>query len=120
MKRVIWTLAMAVAGFGLGWNSQGAVCEPGNVATATLHAACIGFGFGSNKRRARNGLCVFYWAFTLALIGATFSTSVPLAQFAAQVVVAGAAGALLGVIVGFAQLRVSGSGDRTSERPLTG
>jgi hypothetical protein len=109
MKRLIWTLAMAIVGFGLGWHSQGAPSDRGNVATATIWAACIGFGFGSifDKRRPRNGLLVLYWAFTLALIGAFFSPLVPLAQFAAQVVVAGAAGALLGVVIGVAQLKYS-------------
>lgn len=109
MKRLIWTLAMAVAGFGLGWHSQGAPPDRGNVATATIWAACIGFGFGSifDKRRPRKGLLVFYWAFTLALIGAFFSPLVPLTQSAAQVAVAAAAGALSGIVAGFAQLKFS-------------
>ncbi len=82
MKRLIWTLAMAVAGFGLGWHSQGAPSDRGNVATATIWAACIGFGFGSifDKRRPRKGLLVFYWAFTLALIGGKRLSNTPVRQ----------------------------------------
>lgn len=121
MKRLIWTLAMAIVGFGLGWHGQGARYEPGSVATATLWAACIGFGFGNifDNRRPKNRLLILYWAFTLALAGTFFSPLVPLAQFTAQVVVAGAAGALLGVLIGFAQLKLSGK-RQSAERSPTG
>jgi hypothetical protein len=54
-----------------------------------------------------DGLFIFYRAFTLALIGVFFFPFVPLSQFAAQVVIAGAVGAVLGAVVGFAQLRLS-------------
>jgi hypothetical protein len=109
MKRVVWTLAMTLVGFGLGWHSQGARYEPQNVAAITLWFGCIGFGFGSifDKRRPSNGVFIFYRAFTLALIGVFFFPFVPLSQFAAQVVIAAAVGALRGVVVGFAQLKFS-------------
>jgi hypothetical protein len=109
MKRVVWTLAMTLVGFGLGWHSQGARYEPENVAAITLWFGCIGFGFGGifDKRRPSKGLFIFYRAFTLALIGVFFFPFVPLSQFAAQVVIAGLVGALLGVVVGLAQLKSS-------------
>ncbi len=109
MKRVVWTLAMTLVGFGLGWHSQGARYEPENVAAITLWFGSIGFGLGSifDKRRPSNGLFIFYRAFTLALIGVFFFPFVPLSQFAAQVVIAASVGALLGVVVGFAQLKFS-------------
>jgi len=100
---------MTVVGFGLGWHGQGARYEPENVATITLWFGCIGFGFGSifSKRRPSDGLFIFYRAFTLALIGVFFFPFVPLSPFAAQVVIAAAVGALLGAVMGFAQLRFS-------------
>jgi hypothetical protein len=115
MKRFGWTLAMAIAGFALGWHGQGGPSDRGDIGIATLWAACIGFGFGSifDRRRPRNGPLVFYWVFTLALIGVFFSPLVPLAQFAAQVAVSGAIGALVGMGAGFAQVKFS---DRRHER----
>jgi hypothetical protein len=109
MKRVVWTLAMTLAGFGLGWHSQSARYEPGNVVAITLWFGGIGFGFGSifSKPRPSDGLFIFYRAFTLALIGVFFFPFVPLSAFAAQVVIAGAVGALLGAVLGFAQLKFS-------------
>jgi hypothetical protein len=109
MKRVVWTLGMTFVGLGLGWHSQGARYEPENVAAIKLWFGGIGFGFGStfSKRRPSDGLFIFYRAFTLALIGVFFFPFVPLSQFAAQVVIAGLVGALLGAVMGFAQLRLS-------------
>jgi hypothetical protein len=100
---------MTVVGFGLGWHSQGARYEPENVAAITLWFGSIGFGFGSifDKRRTSNGLFIFYRAFTLAMLGVFFWPFVPLSQFAAQVVIAGAVGALVGAVVGFGQLKSS-------------
>ena len=107
MKRVVWTLAMAVVGFWLGWYSQGAFYEPVNVSAITIWAACIGFGFGSifGKPAISNSLFMFYRVFTLALIGMFFSPFVPAARFSTQVVIASFVGSLAGAIVGFAQLR---------------
>jgi len=100
---------MTLVGFGLGWHSQGARYEPENVAAITLWFGGIGFGFGSifDRRRPSNGLFIFYRAFTVALLGVLFFPFVPLPQFAAQVVIAGAVGAFLGAVVGFAQLKFS-------------
>src|SRR5271163_1130722 len=69
MKKLLWTAALAVGGFALGWQDQGGRLEPQHVLLVTAWFAAIGFGFGSifAKRRPRKGLFVFYWAFTLGL-----------------------------------------------------
>jgi hypothetical protein len=111
MKRIIWTLAMAIAGFALGWHGKATPADSESVIIATVWGACIGFGFGSifSKHRPKNPLLVFYWALTLALIGAFFSPLVPLAHFVAQVAVAAIVGALLGFVLGCLQVRFANS-----------
>jgi FtsH-binding integral membrane protein len=117
MKRLLWTVAMAVGGFALGWQDQGGRLEPQHVLMITVWFASIGFGFGSifAKRRPRKGLFVFYWAFTLGLMAMIFSGFVPVANLPTQVAVAGTIGALLGLIVGVAQVKLSSSW-RTAQR----
>ncbi len=119
MKRLLWTAALAVGGFALGWQDQGGRSEPQHVLLVTVWFAAIGFGFGSifAKRRPRKGLFVFYWAFTLGLVAIIFSGFVPAANVTTQVVVAGTIGALLGLIVGVAQVKLSSS-QSTADRPV--
>jgi hypothetical protein len=117
MKRLFWTAALAISGFALGWQDQGGRLEPRHVLLVTVWFAAIGFGFGSifAKRRPGRGLFVFYWAFTLGLVAMIFSGFVPAANPPTQVAVAGTVGAVLGLIVGVAQVRFSSSW-RTVER----
>jgi membrane associated rhomboid family serine protease len=121
MKRLLWTAALAVGGFALGWQDQGGRLEPQHVLLVTVWFAAIGFGFGSifSKRRPSNWLLVCYWAFTLGLVAVIFSGFVPLASFPAQAAVAGAIGGLLGGAVGFAQWKLS-ERRHNAERPVTG
>lgn len=127
MKRILWTVAMAIAGFAIGWLYQGSGIEHRYIVVVTfwiiftIWFAMIGFGFGSifAKPRPKNGLFVFYWATTIALVAEVFAGFVPLAFFPAKLAVAGAAGALLGGIFGFAQLKFSDR-QQNSERSMNG
>ena len=75
----------------------------------TVWFAAIGFGFGSifAKDHPSKGLLLFYWAFSLGLVAMIFSGFVPAAKLPVQVAVAGTIGALLGLIVGAAQMKFS-------------
>lgn len=121
MKRLLWTAALAVGGFALGWQDQGGRLEPQHVLLVTVWFAAIGFGFGSifAKRRPSKGLFVFYWAFTLGLVAMIFSGFVPASYLPTQVAIAGTIGALLGLIAGIAQVKLSSSW-RTVERSAGG
>ena len=112
---------MAVGGFAIGWQDQGGRLEPQHVLLVTVWFAAIGFGFGSifAKRRPRKGFFVFYWALTLGLVAMIFSGFVPATNLPTQVAVAGTIGALLGLIVGVAQVKLSSSW-RTVERSAGG
>lgn len=112
MKRIFWTVGMAIIGFGFGWNAQGIRFEIGMVVVSTVWAACIGFGLGSIFSNSPSGKKrVIYWSFTLALVGAFLGPLVSVPNSFAQEVVATASGAcaglILGLIIGFAQLRRS-------------
>lgn len=121
MKRLLWTAALAVGGFALGWQDQGGRLEPQHVLLVTVWFAAIGFGFGSifAKYRPSKGLFVFYWAFTLGLVAMIFSGFVPASYLPTQVAIAGATGVLLGLIVGVAQVKLSRAW-RTVERSARG
>jgi hypothetical protein len=47
MRRILWTLGMALIGLFLGLKGQGIRFEVREIATATVCAAAIGYGFGS-------------------------------------------------------------------------
>ena len=119
MKRLLWTVALAVAGFAIGWKDPGVRPDPRHVVIVAVWFCCSGFGFGSifGKRRPRKALFLFYWVLTLALVSAIFSPFVPLTPFVERLAFASAAGALLGGAVGFAQLKFS-TARQSAERPV--
>lgn len=113
MKRILWTLIMATVGCALGYHGSGVSLDVRAIVTGTLWGACIGYGLGSIfDPRSTGKKPVFYWAFSLAFIGAFFSPLVPIRYFPLQVIVAGASGVLLGAIIGLAQLKFSGARQR--------
>jgi len=111
MKRLLWAAVLAVGGFAIGWQDQGGRLELHHVFMVAVLFAAIGFGFGSifAKRHSSKELFVFYWAFTLGLVAVIFSGFVPAGSLPVQVAVAGTLGALLGLIVGVAQVKLSSS-----------
>jgi hypothetical protein len=108
MKRIIWTLSMAVAGLFLGWKGQGSRVDLLEVGTAVIWSAAVGFGFGSifGQQVGRRWLLI-YWAVTLALVGAFFGPLLPIPWFLAQEAVAVVLGALVGISIGLLQLRMA-------------
>jgi hypothetical protein len=108
MKRLLWTVAMAVAGFAIGWQDQGIRLDPSHVITLTVWFALIGYGFGSIfAKRLPKWTLLVHWALTMALVGSIFAPFVPFTYYPAQVAVAGLVGALLGVVMGFVQIKSS-------------
>ena len=110
MKRFLWTTILAVAGFAIGWQDQGGRPEPVHVITVAIWFGCIGYGFGrifDTRLPLRKMFVVLGWVLTLTLVGPIFSAFVPVTSFPVQVAIAGAAGALMGGIIGFAQLKIS-------------
>jgi hypothetical protein len=64
-------------------------------------------------------LFVFYWGLTLGLVAMIFSGFIPAGNHPVQVAAAGAIGAVLGLIVGLAQVKLSSSW-RTAQRSAGG
>lgn len=103
IRRIIWTTAIALAGFFIG--GKGGGLTGGGL--GLLWGGSIGFGFGSifDQRHATRWLVV-YWAVTLALIGPFFGLIIgakPDYSLSDQVVSGGigaAVGMLLGLIFG--------------------
>jgi hypothetical protein len=110
MKRLSWTIALGLGGFGLAWQSQGIRFELGRVLLVTVWFALIGYGFGrifDTGHKLPKKFFVLWWSGTLALIGPIFSGFVPLPWPPAQICVAGAVGALVGATAATLQLRLS-------------
>ena len=97
---------MGMAGFALGWHSQGGRYEPFNVAIVTIWFAAIGFGFGNifSTPGPKKLRLVFYWMFTLALIGMFFSPFLPFSELL-KWLLAGIMGAGMGALIGVSQLK---------------
>ena len=115
MKRVFWTVGLALFGLYFGWNGQGADLNAGRVLTATLWTACIGFGFGSIfDRRVSGKWRIFYWAGTLGLLGLFFGPLLPSGGFIVRQVLGALIAALVGLVVGTLELRF---GRRNSHSP---
>ena len=108
MRRLFWTVGLAIFGFYFGWNGQGGDLDLRQVAIATVWAGCVGYGFGSIfERRAPGRRLIFYWAATLALIGLFFGPLLPIASFIVRQALGGVIGALVGVLAGTVQLTLA-------------
>lgn len=118
MKRLIWTLCMAIIGFFLGLKTQGAGIDARELTVSTIWAGLIGFGFGSIfSQRLAGSWLVIYWAATLGLVAAFFGPLLRVSSFLVQESLAGGIGILVGVLIGTVQLRAARRVSRPSTLP---
>jgi len=101
MRQVLWILGVGVAGFCIG----GKIGAGSGAILGLVWGASIGYGFGnifSQKTPTRS--VVILWAVTLGLVGPLFGVvieAVPRPYVSdVQLIVAGAIGALVGVLFG--------------------
>jgi drug/metabolite transporter (DMT)-like permease len=118
MKRIYWTLGMAIIGVFLALKGQDVNVKVSEIATGGIWAAAIGFGLGSifDQRRPEKRL-IIYWAATLTLVALFFGPIVPVSSFLARETIAGVLGALAGAILGVVQLKLTRHESKTSEMP---
>lgn len=108
MKRILWTVGLALVGFAFGWFGQGYPFNFVMLAIFTVWGGCIGYGFGSIfAERTLTGRLLAYWGITLALVGSVLFPLVPVRSFLGQVGVAAVAGALVGLLVGSLHLKLA-------------
>lgn len=110
MKRFLWTLFAALVGFWFGWFAQGYPFNFGLLALLTLWGGCIGFGTGSifDQRTPAKRL-VLYWSITTALVSLILFPLMPFRFVPFQIAAAFVTGALVGVFIGTAHLKLSQS-----------
>jgi hypothetical protein len=78
MKRIKWTLGMALVGLFLGLKSMDTMSDLGGTVVAVVWAAAIGYGFGSIFEQPRpTPQSIFYWTITFGLVGAFFGPQSP-------------------------------------------
>jgi hypothetical protein len=103
MKRVFWTVGVCLAGCFVGGMAGGRV----GVVVGLIWGASIGFGFGTifTQKRPHKGL-VLWWVSTLALVAPPFGVLIEALPrpyvTRVQMMVAGAAGAVAGALLGLA------------------
>lgn len=103
MKRVLWTVALALLGLWGGWYAQGYPVNYAMLAIFTIWTGCIGFGFGSIFSEHRPDRRVIYWAATFALIGPPPALAIPIPSIALRLGIGVSLGALLGALFGTLQ-----------------
>lgn len=109
MRRVSWTVGMALVGLFLALKVQGVEIKTTELMIGGTWGAAVGFGFGSIFDQRRPGkTLVTYWALTSALLGIFFGPLLPMDSLVVQQALGGVIGALVGVIFGVAHLRVVG------------
>lgn len=101
MKRLVWTIAMAAGGWILGLKgSTGALPLP--AVLGALWAGSIGFGLGTIFSASRpTKWLVAYWSGTLALIGGFVGPLIAVPESTTRAVIVGAIGGAAGLILGF-------------------
>lgn len=105
-RRKFWTFGLALAGFMIGWQDQGAVYEPSHVALTTLWAGGVGLGLGFIFDQAKpSRKTLIGWSLTSGLAAACFAPLVPLDNLPSRIVLAATGGLILGALIGLAQLR---------------
>lgn len=108
MKRIFWTVGVALVGLWFGWFGQGYPFNFAMLAVFAIWGACIGFGFGSVFDKGTSGTrYIICWAVTLAFVGALLFPLVPLRFTAGQVGVAAALGAMAGLLVGSLHVKLA-------------
>src|ERR1700737_3285960 len=101
MKRVFWTVGLALVGLWGGWFAQGYPLTFVVLAIFTIWGGCIGYGFGNIfDQRTPTRRLIIYWAVTLGSVGSLLFAIVPLRFLPAQVGVTAGIGALVGMLVG--------------------
>jgi hypothetical protein len=103
MKRVLWTVALALVGFWGGWYAQGYPLNFAMLAIFTIWAGCIGFGFGSIFSEHRSGRRIVYWMVTFGLIGPPPALTIPIPSIVLRLGIGVSLGALLGALFGTLQ-----------------
>ena|SRR5437868_12570768 len=103
MKRVLWTVALAMVGFGFALRAF-QFPPPGSVRAYVLGAfwgGSIGFGFGTifQQRNPRKRI-VIYWALTVGLVAMFFGLAIGGTSLLISETVAGGIGALVGILLG--------------------
>lgn len=108
MKRALWTIFLALGGFWFAWIGQGKRSDLVFLPILTAWGGCVGFGLGSifDQRVASKHL-VLYWSLTTALAVLIFFPLMPFRFLLVQLVVAFGVGALAGLFIGIAHLRLS-------------
>ena len=108
MKRLFWTVGMAVAGLFLAWKSQGPLLNLKELIFITAWVGAIGYGFGSIfERRLSEGRLVVCWAVTIAMVSPLFSPALPFSSEVLRLTVAAGIGALIGALSGMMQVKLS-------------
>jgi hypothetical protein len=108
MKKIFWTIGVALVGFWFGWFGQAYPFNFALLVIFTVWGACIGYGFGSIfTQRIPTRRLIIEWAITIALVGSLLFPFVPLRLLLAQVGVAAAMGALVGTLIGTFQLKLA-------------
>jgi tetrahydromethanopterin S-methyltransferase subunit C len=109
MKRLYWTVGLALVGFYLGWYGQpypGAGSPFGDleaILVPVLGFGAVGFGLGTIFTRPRPGWgLVIAWMTTLALVSTFFGIGMifPVKSFSTAEVLGGALGAVVGAVIG--------------------
>ena len=103
MRRVLWTVALALVGFWGGWYSPGYPFNFVMLAIFTIWAACIGYGFGSIFSEHRPRRRIIYWMVTFGLIGPPPALAMPVPSIAVRLGLGALFGALLGALFGVLQ-----------------
>lgn len=103
MRRILWTVGLALLGFWGGWYAQGYPLNFVMLAVFTIWAGCIGFGFGSIFSEHRSRRRIIYWAATFALIVPPPALVIPLPSIALRLSIGVSLGVLLGTLLGTLQ-----------------
>jgi len=115
MKRTLWTVVLALLGFGAGWYAQGYPINFAMLAVFTTWAGCIGFGFGSIFSEHRSRRRLIYWAATFGLIAPAAALAIPLPSVASRLAIGVTLGVLLGALLGTLQMWLTRRKSHTSD-----
>lgn len=98
MKKLVWTISLAIAGIFL--TARSAPLHWEWITLGAIFGGVIGWGFGSIFSCSETKKAIFYWAITLGTIGLVFGMEEPVTVL--RSVRRSAYGILVGVLVGLA------------------
>jgi len=108
MKRVLWTIFLALGGFWFAWIGQGKRSDLILLPIFTTWGACIGFGLGSIfDHRVGNKYLVLCWSLISGLTVLILFPLMPFGSVLMQLAVAFAIGVMAGALIGTVHLRLS-------------